>query len=331
MELIPLGKSGLKVTPMGIGLAALGRPGYINLGHGEDLDRNYDVRAMEKHAHQVLDEAWRSGIRYFDAARSYGRAEQFLSSWIASRNLAADKLTVGSKWGYTYTADWKIEAEKHEIKEHSLAVLDRQLQESFKNLGTHLALYQIHSATMESGVLTNQDVLKELARLRNSGLRMGLSLSGLGQAETLRQAMTIRPDGQMLFATVQATWNLLSQEVGDALHEASEAGMGVIIKEALANGRLTSKNQEPDFAPKRLRLEELAADQDSTIDAVALAVVLQQPWVDVVLSGAATVEQLQSNVKALSLVDEIDDADLLEEMKETPAVYWAERSQLAWN
>ena len=53
-----------------------------------------------------------------------------------------------SKWGYTYTADWKIEADAHEVKEHSLAVLNRQAEESTSLLGPHLKLYQIHSATL---------------------------------------------------------------------------------------------------------------------------------------------------------------------------------------
>lgn len=331
MELRPLGESGLSVTPMGIGLAALGRPGYINLGHDVDLNRNYDVQAMENHTHQVLDEAWARGIRYFDAARSYGRAEQFLSTWIASRHLTPAQITVGSKWGYTYTADWKIDAEHHEIKEHSLPVLQRQLQESNKLLGKHLALYQIHSATLESGVLTNRDVLNELTRLRNSGLRIGLSLSGPAQSATLRQAMAVRPDGQMLFATVQATWNLLAQEAGEALSEAREAGMGIIIKEALANGRLTARNQQEDFAPKRAILEKLAVDRRTSVDALALAAVLEQPWVDVVLSGAAAVNHLQSNVQALDLVGSIDVKTLLKAMKEPPSTYWSIRSQLAWN
>jgi aryl-alcohol dehydrogenase-like predicted oxidoreductase len=331
MEIRSFGNSGLSVTPLGLGLAALGRPGYINLGHGQDLNGNYDVSIMERNAHQVLNAAWNLGIRYFDAARSYGRAEQFLSSWIAARDLAPSEITVGSKWGYTYTADWKINAEHHEIKDHSLPVLQRQMKESEHLLGTHLALYQIHSATMESGVLTNKEVLSELARLRDAGLRIGLSLSGPAQADTLRQAMAIQWDGEMLFSAVQATWNLLAQEAGAALREASKIGMGVIIKEALANGRLTTRNQESSFAAKRMLLDKLAEEHRTTIDAIALATVLDQPWVDVALSGAATVEHLHSNVKALDLLGSIDTESLMQEMRESPASYWRMRSQLAWN
>ena len=83
-----LGATGLPVSPLGLGLAALGRPGYINLGHDGDVG-DTDVDAMERHAHEVLDAAYEGGVRYFDAARSYGRAEAFLASWLeAPRPLA---------------------------------------------------------------------------------------------------------------------------------------------------------------------------------------------------------------------------------------------------
>ncbi len=65
-----------------MGLAALGRPAYINLGHAEDLQHHYDRDEMERGAHAVLDAAWAAGMRYFDAARSYGLAEAFLGSWL---------------------------------------------------------------------------------------------------------------------------------------------------------------------------------------------------------------------------------------------------------
>ena len=111
-----LGSTGLPVTPLGLGLAALGRPGYINLGHAVDVG-DTDVDAMERHAHAVLDAAWDGGVRYYDAARSYGRAEAFLASWLERRGLGRDDVTVGSKWGYTYTAGWRVDVEEHEVKD----------------------------------------------------------------------------------------------------------------------------------------------------------------------------------------------------------------------
>lgn len=72
-----LGRTDLSVSRMGLGLAALGRPGYINIGHADDLRHDYDIDAMRERAHVVLDAAWDAGVRYFDVARSYGRGEEF--------------------------------------------------------------------------------------------------------------------------------------------------------------------------------------------------------------------------------------------------------------
>ena len=331
MERRRLGRSGLLVTRMGLGLAALGRPGYINLGHHEDLERNYDVAVMEARAHGVLDAAWNAGIRYFDAARSYGRAEPFLASWLARRRIQPPEITIGSKWGYTYTANWQVQAEHHEIKEHSLAVLRRQLVESRGWLGDHLNLYQIHSATLESDVLENEAVLVELAALQAQGVRIGLSLSGARQAETLRRALDVTIDGRRLFDAVQATWNLLEPSAGIILAQARAAGMGVIVKEALANGRLTPRNNDPTFRAKAALLQTIAAERETTIDAIALAAVLAQPWADVVLSGAARASHLRDNVAALDVAWDEALARRLADLAEPPDVYWRVRGQLAWN
>jgi aryl-alcohol dehydrogenase-like predicted oxidoreductase len=331
MQQASLGAAGPEVTRLGLGMAALGRPGYINLGHAGDLGRDHDPAVMEAHAHAVLDSAYDAGIRYFDAARSYGEGERFLASWLAARRLGRDDVVVASKWGYTYTAGWKIAADKHEVKEHSLPVLRRQAEESRSLLGGHLALYQIHSATLESGVLDNLDVLRELAKLREGGWRTGLSLTGPGQSDTLRKALEVRIDGVRLFDAVQATWNLLERSAGPALSEAHAAGLGVIVKEALANGRLTARNNEPAFTDHRRRLEATAVRLGTSLDALALAGVLARPWVDVVLSGAASVEQVRSNAQALAVRWDADAEESLTPLVEPAEAYWLRRGGLAWN
>ncbi|MCA9953517.1 MAG: aldo/keto reductase [Anaerolineales bacterium] len=334
MNLKSFGQTNLTVTPIGLGLAALGRPGYINLGHAKDLNHDYDVAAMEAHAHTVLDAAWQVGIRYFDAARSYGRSESFLGSWLTSRNIDPASVTVGSKWGYTYTADWEVTVptgQKHEVKDHTLPVLQRQWQESQELLGNQLDLYQIHSATLDSSVLDDTAVLAHLAHLRNTGTVIGLSLSGTGQADTLWRALEIEFDGALLFGSVQATWNILEQSATAVLTAAHEAGLGVIVKEALANGRLTPRNQSPEFQPQMQTLTRLAQQHHTTVDALALAAVLNQPFVDVVLSGAAQTDHLLSNVAALQVQWSPDLANELLALGEETAVYWQARSNLPWN
>jgi aryl-alcohol dehydrogenase-like predicted oxidoreductase len=327
MELRTLGTTGLAVTPLGLGLAALGRPGYITLGRERDLGPERGVDALRARAHAVLDAAWAAGVRYVDAARSYGRAEEFLASWLHARGLGPGELTVGSKWGYTYTANWRVDADTHEVKDHSLATFRRQYAESRAILGDWLGLYQVHSATLESGILDDRATLAALAELRDDGIVVGLTLSGPGQADTLRRALDVRIDGVNPFRSVQATWNLLDPSVGGALAEADRAGWRVIVKEAVANGRLAT----PDDAGGREPLRTIAAACGATPDAVAIAAALAQPWTDVVLSGAATVEQLRQNARAVRLKLRPDELAALAALAEAPGDYWTTRGRLAWS
>ena len=315
-----LGATGLPVSPLGLGLAALGRPGYINLGHRGDVG-DTDVGAMQRHAHEVLDAAYEGGVRYFDAARSYGRGEAFLASWLQRRGLSRGEVTVGSKWGYTYTADWRVDVAEHEVKDLSVATLRRQLGETRALLGDHLALYQIHSATLESGVLDDAAVREELARLRDGGVFVGLTATGPRQADTIEHALDVGG-----FDAVQATWNLHERSATAALAAAHDAGLGVIVKEALANGRLTARGGEAEGP-----LITAARERGTTPDALALAAVLAHPWADVVLSGAATVDTLRSNLAALDVtwVAELDER--LAELAEPADAYWERRAELAWN
>ena len=236
---------------LGLGLAALGRPGYLNVGHGDELGDDRSVDALRARTHEVLDFAYEHGVRDFDVARSYGRGEEFLGEWLRAHNPSG--VRVSSKWGYVYTAGWEVAHDPPEVKHHDLPTFQRQLNETRENLGEWLGLYQIHSATPESGVLTTTRVLRAM---QETDLPLGVSVSGTGQAETIDAALALG-----LFDAVQATWNLHERAASDALARAHAAGLTVIVKEALANGRL--------------------ADRDD----VALAAALAQPWATVVLSG----------------------------------------------
>jgi aryl-alcohol dehydrogenase-like predicted oxidoreductase len=167
-------------------------------------------------------------------------------------------------------------------------------------------------------VLEDRAVLDELARLRQGGLAIGFTVSGPGQREAIEQGVELGA-----FDAVQATWNLHEQSAGPALAAAHGAGLGVMVKEAVANGRLTSRGGSP-------LLTEIARSLDTTPDAVALSAVLAQPWVDVVLSGATTRPMLESNLKAarIELGDEL--LERLDGLREDPKSYWETRGALPW-
>ncbi|MEV7599016.1 aldo/keto reductase [Kitasatospora sp. NPDC089797] len=313
---------------LGLGTAAVGRPGYITLGRAGDLPAERTVEALRERTHALLDAAFAAGVRYFDTARSYGRAEEFLAQWLTGHPQAAAEVTVGSKWGYTYTADWRTTGvEAHEVKEHSTAVYDRQIGESRALLGPRLDVYLVHSVTPDSPALTDPALHRRLAALAAEGVRVGLSTSGPAQADTIRRALAVTADGRPLFTAVQATWNLLETSAAPALAEAHRAGRLVVVKEGMANGRLAGRNAT---GPDTAALRALAARTAAAPDALALAAAAAQPWADVVLSGAATLDQLTSNLAAERIPLTPEDLAALAPMAEPADAYWRTRSALPW-
>jgi aryl-alcohol dehydrogenase-like predicted oxidoreductase len=163
--------------------------------------------------------------------------------------------------------------------------------------------------------LSDQALLDRLGSLADQGVQVGLSTSGPRQAETLQAAIALGGP----FSVVQSTWNVLEPSVGPVLAQAHEAGWLVVIKEAVANGRLTSRAGETPF-------NEYAAARGVSPDWLAIGAAVAQPWADVVLSGATTAEQLESNLAYV----EADALGPLAEFVQEPYEYWTERSALPW-
>jgi aryl-alcohol dehydrogenase-like predicted oxidoreductase len=311
---------GVKGTRLGLGLAALGRPAYIDIGRERDLGDDRSRSAMEMRCREVLDAAYGAGVRYFDVARSYGDAEAFVGRWLADRRL--DDIEVGSKWGYTYVGDWRMDADVQEVKDLSVATLRPQAIESETTLGRRPSPYQIHSATLESRVFEDGEVIRELAKMREAGWRLGFTTTGPRQADTIRRGIELETDGVSLFSSVQATWNVLEPSAGSALVEARSRGCTILIKEAVANGRLAA-----DDGP----LASVAVRHRTSPDRIAIAAALAQDLADIVLSGAVTPEQVRSNAAVSDLTLQPDDLAELAELAQTAERYWAERAELPWS
>ncbi|PWJ26948.1 aryl-alcohol dehydrogenase-like predicted oxidoreductase [Branchiibius hedensis] len=308
---------------VGLGLAALGRPAYITSGRGDDLGGHRSMEQMRARTAQVLDAAYAAGVRYVDCARSYGVSESFLASWLAGHP-ALDDVTVASKWGYRYVGDWQMTAETHEQKDHSLAAFQEQVAATQHELGSHLDVYQIHSLTPDSPALADQSLLDALAELRDNGIRIGFSTSGPAQADVVRAAIEVTRGGEPLFRVVQSTWNLLEPSVGPALQEAAEAGVHVVVKEALANGRLVAGD------PQTPGVHEAANVLNLPLHQAAFAAVAAQPWLGHVLSGAVTPTQVEENVAAASISLSSSQIEQLLVDAQDPREYWTARSQRAW-
>ncbi|TCK27877.1 aldo/keto reductase [Pseudonocardia endophytica] len=303
---------------LGLGLAAVARPAYITSGR-DRLGATRSVDDLRVRTRELLDAAYASGIRYLDVARSYGRAEEFLAAWLADRP-EIDDVEVGSKWGYRYVGDWRIDADVHEVKDHSLAAFTEQVAQTRALLGDRLGVYHVHSAVPETGVLDDDGVHRAMAALRDGGIRVGISTSGPAQADVIRRALDVRVDGEPLFTSFQSTWNPLEPSAGPALADAASTGARVILKEVFANGRLAPG---PDADPGAVTIAECAG---VPLDRIAVAAALANPWAWRVLLGPVDVDQLASNVGGA----DVDVPDGLDALCEPPPRYWATRAARPW-
>ncbi|WP_289040962.1 aldo/keto reductase [uncultured Zobellia sp.] len=314
-------------TKIGLGMAALGRPEYINI---DDGNRDKSLVAFRANAFKVLDAAYEKGVQYFDTAPSYGKGEEFLKDW--QDNRAHTDVVLGTKWGYTYVADWQLGYDgPHEVKEHSLEKLTEQWEFS-KGLLPFLEFYQIHSATFESGVLQNKPVLEKLLEIkRTTGLTIGISTSGPNQKEVIENALQIRIDGEVVFDSFQVTFNMLEQAVLPVLRDIKLQDKKLIVKEAMANGRIFENEKYPQYQSLYTKLKTLAEKYKVGVDAIALRYVMDKVQPDYVLSGAADIHQLEQNLKANSFtLNEEELAELTKEKVNSKA-YWEERSRLSWD
>ena len=312
---------------LGLGTAALGRPQYINVR--QHTPKNSDLETFRKQSFAVLENAYNLGVRYFDTAPGYGLAEELVLEWLQTKE--DNTIEVATKWGYTYTANFDANATIHEVKEHSLSKLKAQWNFS-KKLLPYLKVYQIHSATLETGVLENTDVLAYLAFLkREHKLKIGLTTTGTNQLEVIKKALEATVNGIQVFDLFQVTYNFLDQSLLEISAELIRQNKQIVIKEALANGRVFRNKSYPHYNKMYATLEGLSKKHNVGVDAISLKYCEQTIPNSIVLSGASNSKQLIENLKLNTFTLSNDDIAVLNGLKVTPDFYWTERKKLAWN
>lgn len=312
---------------IGLGTAAIGRPQYININQEDKVP--FSMSAFKEKGIEVLNHAYDVGIRYYDTAPGYGLAEQLLINWVKEKN--DPKVIVGTKWGYTYVANFDPNAEVHEVKEHSLKKLNEQWQVS-KQLLPYLKYYQIHSATIESGVLENKAVLERLFQLKKEyNIEVGLTTTGSNQSEVLQKGLDVHFEGNQLFEVFQCTYNVLDLSIHKLGHQILANNKQLIIKEALANGRLFPNTNYPKYGVLYKKLGELSKKYQVGVDAINLQYCSAKLNESIVLSGANKPEYLVQNLKATNFELSAQELEMLSQFKIDPKLYWEERKRLTWN
>jgi aryl-alcohol dehydrogenase-like predicted oxidoreductase len=316
------------ISNIGFGTAAIGRPLYINVKQ-EQNTRPFSLSEFKENGVKTLEEAYQKGIRFFDTSPGYGIAEQLLLDWLDSKK--DPSIIVSTKWGYTYVANFDPNASQHEVKEHSLEKLNHQWEFS-KKLLPYLKIYQIHSATFDTGVLENQAVLNRLHHLKKEyKLIIGLTTTGANQLEVLKKAFTIEIEGEQLFQSFQCTFNLLDQSILELKEEIKKIEGPFLIKEAMANGRLIPNANYLEYANLYKFMGSLVKKHHIGVDAIALRYCMQKFQKAIVLSGANNGLHLTANLKANDFELTESEMEQLSTFGISSEAYWLERKALTWN
>ena len=278
-----LGRTGLKVSQVGLGALEVGRPWGIGDFEG-DLGLPPEESEAERFLHSVLD----NGINFLDSASAYWTSEERIGKYLSGRR---DEYILASKWGewcdetgsdYNYSPEefWKF------------------LESSLTKLRTeYIDLYQIHSGPLD--VINNPDVMEQMNRAREKGKIRFIGVScGLGEAKAAIESGA--------FDTVQISYSLIDRAAeSEVLPLAEKHNIGVIIKDGLGSGRLTPKYRrwegvEDHTAKRGAVLESWAKLQQMSLVELALRYVLTQPAVSTVIAGTRSSSHLLENIKAAS-------------------------------
>jgi aryl-alcohol dehydrogenase-like predicted oxidoreductase len=260
MEREPLGATGLLVSRLGLGCGALG-----------------DERVGEREAERIVLGAIDLGVTFFDAARSYGLAEERLGRILGPRR---DAVVLSTKGGYGAQGaeDWTPPA------------ITRGIDEARERLRCDcIDVFHLHSCTAD--VMQRDGLLEALERAREAGAIRVAAYAGDNEALAWAVASS-------RFGAVQCSVNVFDQHaLGESVRRARERAIGVVAKRPLGNApwRFADQPHGHDAELTWERLHALAIDPTPLAwDELALRFSAFAPGVTCALVGTTSLDHLRA-------------------------------------
>lgn len=329
LERVPLGRTSLSVTRLGLGTAPLG-------GLYEPV--------AEAEAHDVVERARELGMRFFDTAPvyGYGLAERRLGHVLAQQ--PDDDVVVASKVGRLLRADAPVDVTQyHEgepifkgtpavnpVFDFSYDGVMRSLEESLERMGIdRLDVVHIHDPD-EHFTEALDGAYRALARLRDEGTIKAVS-AGMNQAEMLAE-LARRADFDCFL--LAGRYTLLDQSgLDELLPLAAERGIAIIAGGVFNSGILADPDHRPTYnyipadvalVEKARRIRDVCAQHGVPLKAAAIQFAFGHPAVATVLVGCRSTDEVEENVRMYewsipgALWDDLRDQGLLPEEVPTP-------------
>ncbi|MBN1666577.1 MAG: aldo/keto reductase [Anaerolineales bacterium] len=292
MQYRNLGKSGLKVSTIGLGTNQFG--GKVDLAATRD----------------ILDAALEAGINLIDTADVYqgGRSEEFIGKAVQNRR---DRFVLATK---VFFKVGEGPNDKGSSRQHILAGVEASL----RRLQTeYIDLYQMHRWDEETPI---EETMRALEDLLRSGKVRYIGSSNFTSWQLAHANAVAELHGWTKFVSAQPHYHMFERDIEKELIPACNYfGIGILPFFPLAGGFLTGKYQEGQPAPAGSRgensqyvqkymtaenfaiLEKLTAfaqERDHSLNELAHAWLLGQPVVNSVISGATKVAHVQANAAA---------------------------------
>ncbi|MGH2592961.1 MAG: aldo/keto reductase [Anaerolineae bacterium] len=325
MEYKNLGRTGLKVSAVGLGCGNFGGVGSAPafFGKGE----------TEEEAFGIMDAAWDMGISFFDTADAYGggRSETFIGKWLKAKGARVrDQLVLSSKVFNPVgdgPNDWGLS------RRHIL----RQIEASLTRLGTdHLDMYLIHEPDPTTPL---DETLRALDDLVHQGKVRYIGASNM-PAWLMTKALWISDRHNLhRFAWVQNAYSLLDRtDEREMFPLCEDQRLGYTPFSPLAGGWLTGKYRAgesfPDGSRMTLRpepyrgfqnektfsaleaLRKVAADRGADMATLALAWVMSHPLVTAPIVGPRKPAHLEPAKRALEIKLTIEERKAISDLFE---------------
>ena len=273
MEKRTLGRTGIEVSRLGLGLAEISR---------QELQGRETPDAV-----QVLNLALDIGINFLDTAACYASTETLMGSAVSHRR---DEFFLASKCGH---------AIETEAEPWTAGLIAESVDRSLRRLNTdYLDILQLHSCDLD--VLERGEAIEAVIKAREQGKTRFIGYSGDNEA-----ALWAARSG--IFDTLQTSFNLVDQSARRQLFEAARASnMGIIIKRPVGNGVWGRASSPYPYADEYFRRAQAmmeagpvpGAPEDPML--VAMGFLLAHDEVDTAIAGTHNPAHLRGNVEMIA-------------------------------
>ena len=312
MEQRSLGRSGLRVSVVGLGCNNLGQ--------------RIDFAASQAVVHAALDH----GITLFDTADTYrvpeAGSEEYLGQILGARR---KEIVLATKFGNP------MDQEGHK-RGASRRYIMQAVEASLQRLGTDwIDLLQVHRADPLTPI---EETLRALDDLVHQGKVRYVGCSNYAAWQVVDAVWTARHHGLAPFISCQDEYSLLMRRTEQAQIPMMQAhGLGLLPYYPLAGGMLSGKYRRNAALPAdgRLvvhqgrykdrwlndrnwpvieKLEDFAVQRGHTLLELAFGWLAAQPVVSSIIAGATKAEQVAANVQAAGWALGAEELQVVEEI-----------------